>query len=130
MSGQVPLGFQWLPNVSAALAGNAAKALAVAGETRLDALPDTPTSKEAGLPEYIASGWFTLLVPKGTPEPIVAKLNEEVKAALADPDVRAKFAQQGAQPMYLPLDQSNKFVSGEIKKYHDIIVNAGIPRIE
>ena len=66
----------------------------------------------------------------GTPDAIVAKLNNEVKAALADPDVRAKFTQQGAQPMHLSVDQSKKFISGEIGKYHNIIVNAGIPRIE
>ena len=130
MSGQVALGFRWLPNVSAALASNGAKALAVAGDTRLDALPDTPTSKEAGLPQYIASGWFALLVPKGTSDAIVSKLNNEVKAAVDDPDVRAKFVQQGAQPIYLSVDQSRKFISGEIGKYRDIIVNAGIPHIE
>src|SRR5215469_7615312 len=66
MSGQVPLGFQWLPNVLAAFASNGARALAVASDTRLDALPDTPTSKEAGLPQYIASGSFSLLEPKPT----------------------------------------------------------------
>ena len=130
MSGQVPLGFQWLPNVSAAFASHNARALAVASGTRLEALPDTPTSKEAGLPQYIASGWFALLVPRGTPEAIVSRLNDEVGTALEDPDVRAKFTQQGAQPMYLSVDQSKKFVSGEIRKYHDIIANAGIPRIE
>jgi len=130
MAGQVPLGFQWLPNVSAAFANHSAKALAVASDTRLEALPDTPTSKEAGLPQYIASGWFSLMVPRGTPDAIVARLNNEVKAALADPEVRAKFTQQGAQPMYLPVDQSKEFVAHEIKKYHDIIENAGIPRIE
>jgi tripartite-type tricarboxylate transporter receptor subunit TctC len=130
MAGQVPLGFQWLPNVSAAFANNSAKALAVASDTRLEALPDTPTSKEAGLPQYIASGWFSLMVPRGTPAAIVAKLNTEVKTALADPEVRAKFTQQGAQPMYLSVDGSKEFVAHEIKKYHDIIVNAGIPRIE
>ena len=85
MSGQVPLGFQWYPNVSAALAAKGAKALAVAGAKRLDVLPNTPTSKEAGLPEYIVSGWFALLVPKGTPQAIVTKLNSELGAALADP---------------------------------------------
>src|SRR5580692_9889670 len=71
MAGQVPLGFQWYPNVSAALAAKGAKALAVAGANRLDALPDTPTTKEAGLPDYIVSGWFALLAPKGTPPAIV-----------------------------------------------------------
>jgi tripartite-type tricarboxylate transporter receptor subunit TctC len=130
MSGQVPLGFQWLPNVSAALAAKGANALAVAGANRLEALPDVPTTKQAGLPDYVASGWFALLVPKGTPLPIVTKLNSEVKAALADPQVRASFQRQGAEPIYLPLDQSAKFLADEIKKYHDIIVKAGVPQIE
>jgi tripartite-type tricarboxylate transporter receptor subunit TctC len=130
MAGTVQLGFQWYPNVSAALQGNGAKALAVAGANRLDALPNTPTTKEAGLPDYIVSGWFALLTPKGTPTEIVAKLNSEVKAALADNDVRAKFQQQGAEPIYLPPDQASKFIADEIKKYRDIITKAGLPPIE
>jgi tripartite-type tricarboxylate transporter receptor subunit TctC len=130
MSGQVPLGFQWYPNVSAALTANGAKALAVAGTNRLDALPATPTTKEAGLPQYLASGWFALLAPKGTPAEIVAKLNSEVKTALADPEVRARFQQQGAQTDYRPPDQSKKFIADEIVKYRDIITKAGIPQIE
>jgi tripartite-type tricarboxylate transporter receptor subunit TctC len=130
MSGAVPLGFQWYPNVSAALTAKGAKALAVAGANRLDALPDTPTTKEAGLPDYVVSGWFALLVPKGTPAPIVARLNTEVKAALADPDVRARFQQQGAETDYLPPDQSAKFIADEIAKYRDIITKAAIPQIE
>ena len=65
MSGQVPLGFQWFPNVSAALTAKGARALAVAGANRLQALPDVPTTKEAGLPQYVVSGWFALLAPRG-----------------------------------------------------------------
>jgi tripartite-type tricarboxylate transporter receptor subunit TctC len=130
MAGVVQLGFQWYPNVSAAINAKGAKALAVAGANRLDALPDTPTTKEAGLPDYIASGWFALLAPKGTPAPIVAKLNSEVKAALADPAVRARFQQQGAETDYLPPDESKKFIADEIVKYRDIITKAGIPQIE
>jgi tripartite-type tricarboxylate transporter receptor subunit TctC len=130
MAGVVQLGFQWFPNVSAALQAKGAKALAVAGANRLDALPDTPTTKEAGLPDYVVSGWFALLVPKGTPADVVTKLNGEVKSALADPEVRARFQQQGAETLYLPPDQANKFIADEIKKYHDIITKAGIPQIE
>ncbi len=130
MSGQVPLGFQWYPNVAAPLQAKGAKALAVAGPNRLDVLPDTPTTKEAGLPQYLVSGWFALLAPKGTPPAIVTKLNGALKAAEADPQVRAGFQRQGAETMYLSPDQSVKFISDEIKKYHDIIVNAGIPQIE
>ncbi len=130
MAGTVPLGFQWYPNVAPAIAGGGAKALAVAGANRLDALPDTPTSAQAGLPDYVTSGWFALLVPKGTPEAIVTRLNHEVAAAVADHDVRAKFALQGAEPMSLPVDQTKRFIADEIKKYHDIVTKAKIPQIE
>src|SRR5215469_994170 len=130
MSGQVPLGFQWFPNVSAALAAKGAKALAVAGGNRLQAIPDVPTTKEAGLPQYLVSGWFALLAPHGTPPAILARLNSELKAAIEDPAVGARFAQQGAEPIYMTLDQSKKFLGDEIVKYHDIISKAGITQIE
>jgi len=130
MAGQVPLGFQWLPNVAAALQAKGARALAVAGTNRLEALPDVPTTKEAGLPEYIVSGWFALLVPKGTPEAIVKRLNGEVGAALKDPEVRSRFQQQGAEPIYLSLPQSKAFMADEIAKYRDIITKAHIPQID
>ena len=130
MSGVVQLGFQWYPNVSSAIQAKGAKALAVAGANRLDILPDTPTSKEAGLPDYIESGWFSLLAPKGTPAPIVAKLNAAMKEAVADPGVHQRFEQQGAETMYLPPDRAKKFIADEIVKYRDIIVKAGIPQID
>src|SRR5215467_80294 len=124
MSGQVPLGFQWFPNVSAALTAKGARALAVAGGNRLDALPNVPTKKEAGLPQYIVSGWFALLAPHRTPSAIVARLHSELKAAIEDPTVRARFAQQGAEPIYMTVDQSEKFIGDEIVKYRDIITKA------
>jgi tripartite-type tricarboxylate transporter receptor subunit TctC len=130
MSGVVQLGFQWYPNVSSALQAKGARALAVAGPNRLDILPDTPTSKEAGLPDYVVSGWFALLAPKGTPAPIVAKLNTALKDSLADQDVRARFQQQGAETLYLPPDQAKKFIADEIVKYRDIITKAGVPKID
>jgi tripartite-type tricarboxylate transporter receptor subunit TctC len=82
------------------------------------------------LPQYIVSGWFALLAPRGTPQAIVARLNSELKAAVEDPAVRARFAQQGAEAIYMTLDQSKKFLGDEIVKYHDIITKAGIAQIE
>ena len=63
IAGQVPLGFQWLPNVAGPLQAEGAMPLAVAGDKRIPALPDTPTTAEAGLPEYKVNGWFALLAP-------------------------------------------------------------------
>ena len=130
IAGVVPLGFQWLPNVLAPLNAHGARALAVAGKDRLPALPDTPTTIEAGLPDYQASGWFAMQVPRGTPKDIVLRINHEMAAALADPAVRKRFEQQGAVPSVLPPPEAAKFISDEIAKWRDVIVKAGIPKIE
>jgi tripartite-type tricarboxylate transporter receptor subunit TctC len=130
MAGTVPLGFQWLPNVLGPINAGGAKPIAVASDKRLAALPDTPTTAEAGLPNYQASGWFALLAPKGTPRPIVDKLNKELAAAIADPTVRDRFAQQGAQPMAVSPEESAKFVAAEIEKWRGVITKGGIPQIK
>ena len=129
IAGVVPLGFQWLPNVLAPLNAHGARALAVAGKDRLPALPDTPTTIEAGLPDYQASGWFAMQVPRGTPKDIVLRINHEMAKALADPDVKKHFEQQGAVPNVLPPEEAAKFIASEIAKWHDIIVKAGIPKL-
>jgi tripartite-type tricarboxylate transporter receptor subunit TctC len=130
IAGTVQLGFQWFPNVAGAIGANGALPLAVAGDNRLAALPDTPTSTEAGVPEYKVSGWFALAAPAGTPKPILEKLNKEVAAALADPAVRQGFENAGAEPIALPLDKAVKFHADEVVKYRDIIAKAGIAQIE
>jgi tripartite-type tricarboxylate transporter receptor subunit TctC len=130
LTGQVPLGFQWLPNVQGVLQDGGVRALAVASRTRLAALPDVPTTAEAGLPDYIASGWFALAAPHGTPKPIVDRLNDELSAAIADPAVRARFHDVGAEPVAMPTDDARRFLGSEIAKWRDVIVKAGIPQIE
>jgi len=130
MAGTVPLGFQWLPNVLAALQSGGAKAIAVANEKRMAALPDVPTTAEAGVQNYINSGWFVLLAPKGTPKPIITKLNEEFTAALKDPALREKFTEQGAEPVVMSPEALAKFMSAEALKWRDIITKAGIQPIQ
>ena len=130
MAGTVPLGFQWLPNVLAPLGAGGAKALAVASDKRMAALPDVPTTAEAGMPNYQASGWFMLLAPQGTPKPIVAKLNQEISAALGDPSLRDRFTEQGAVPVIMSPEELTKFIAAETDKWRDIITKAGIPQIQ
>src|SRR4029077_16702135 len=67
IAGQVPVGFQWFPNVAGPIGAKGAVPLAVAGDTRIPALPETPTTTEAGMPQYKVNGWFALLAPGGTP---------------------------------------------------------------
>lgn len=126
IAGQVPLGFQWLPNVMAPLKSGGANALAVASKARMAALPSVPTTAEAGLPNYIASGWFALLAPKGTPTVIVERLNKALAAAIADRSVRERFQAVGAEPDAIAPAAAKKFLSDEIVKWRGIIEQAGI----
>jgi tripartite-type tricarboxylate transporter receptor subunit TctC len=130
IAGAVPLGFQWLPNVLAALGSGGAKALAVANKTRMAALPNIPTTAEAGVPHYEVSGWFVMLAPHGTPQPIVDKLNHELNAALTDPAVRERFAEQGAQPVVISPQELAAFIASETVKWAKVITTAGIPQIQ
>jgi tripartite-type tricarboxylate transporter receptor subunit TctC len=130
IAGTVPLGFQWFPNVAGPLQAQGALPLAVAGDAHLPIIPDTPTTTEAGLPEYKERGWFALLAPGKTPKPILERLSKEVAAALKDPAVKAGFEKVGAETMWMPLDQVRQWHKGEIEKYRDIIVRAGIGKIE
>ena len=130
IAGQVPLGFQWYPNVAGPLGSRGANPLAVAGDKRIAALPDTPTTTELGMPQYKERGWFALLAPAGTPKPILEKLNKEMKAAVEDPQVKKGFETAGAETMWMPLDQVKQWHHAEIAKYRDIITKAGIEKIE
>ncbi len=72
------------------------KAYAIATEERSPALPDLPTTKEAGLPEFEVSAWNAIFAPKGTPKEIVAKLNDAYQKALADEGVRKRLLDLGS----------------------------------
>jgi tripartite-type tricarboxylate transporter receptor subunit TctC len=130
IAGAVPAGFQWLPNVSAPLQSGDARALAVAASKRMTALPDVPTVAEAGIKNYEASGWLALLAPHGTPKPIIARLNEELVAAVNDPSVTAKIIEQGAEGVSTTPEELAKFIASESAKWRAIIVKAGIPPIQ
>ncbi len=130
IAGAVPVGFQWLPNVSAPLQSGDARALAVAASKRMTALPDVPTVAEAGIKNYEASGWLARLAPHGTPKPIIARLNEELVAAVNDPSVTAKIIEQGAEGVSTTPEELAKFIASESAKWRAIIVKAGIPPIQ
>jgi tripartite-type tricarboxylate transporter receptor subunit TctC len=126
ISGQVPLGFQLLPNVIGLIKNGDARALAVASSKRMTALPDVPTAAEAGLKDYESSAWLALLAPANTDKAIIDKLSEAVKEALKDPKVRALFVEQGAEPTFLTPAELGKFMASETTKWTSIIGKLGI----
>jgi tripartite-type tricarboxylate transporter receptor subunit TctC len=129
IAGTVPAGFQFLPNVSGPLATGDARALAVTSASRMQALPQVPTVVEAGLKGYESSGWLALLAPAGTPAPIINTLHQQLAAAMADPAVRARVVELGAEPVISTPEELAKFIRLETAKWRDIIINAGVRQL-
>jgi tripartite-type tricarboxylate transporter receptor subunit TctC len=73
------------------------KGLAITSPQRVPALPDLPTVAESGVPGYDLRSWYGLLAPKGTPQPIVERLNREVIAVVNSPELKARLAADGAE---------------------------------
>ena len=100
------------------------RALAVTTERRLDALPDIPTVGEF-VPGYEASGWFGVGASKNTPAAIIDKLNKEVNAGLADPKLKARFADLGAAVFPGSSSDFAKFIATETEKWAKVIKFSG-----
>jgi tripartite-type tricarboxylate transporter receptor subunit TctC len=96
VGGQVDYMCDQIVNLVEQIKGNAIKAYAIATEKRSPALPDVPTTTEAGLPGYQVSAWNALFAPKGTPKDIVAKLNETYVKALDDEATRKRLLDLGS----------------------------------
>ena len=96
VGGQVDYMCDQIVNLVEQVKGGAIKAYAIATAERSPALPDVPTTKEAGLPDYQVSAWNALFAPKGTPKEIVAKLNETLVKALDDDATRKRLLELGS----------------------------------
>src|SRR5690606_4156680 len=93
------------------------RALAVASEQRNPAYPDTPTIAESGYPGFAAESWFGLSAPAGTPDAVVARLNQATVKALANPDLRQKLESVGFVIVGDDPKSFSAFVSSEIDKW-------------
>jgi tripartite-type tricarboxylate transporter receptor subunit TctC len=124
MGGQIDGVCDAATSLSGAVQGAKVKALVVATPSRLESLPDVPTSREAGLPAFEAQGWNALFAPKGTPEPIIAKLNQALRTALSSENLRGRFKELSSvlpaadelTPAYV-----GGMVPGEIEKYRVLL---------
>jgi tripartite-type tricarboxylate transporter receptor subunit TctC len=125
MGGQVQVMFSPAAGTIEHIRAGKLKALAVTTATRLEALPDVPTVSTV-LPGYEASTWNGIGAPKNTPAEIIDKLNKEINAALADPNMRARLADLGAVPMPMTPAQLGKFIADETGKWAKVVKFAGI----
>lgn len=126
ISNEIQAMFQLVPGIVGQVRAGTVRPVAVMSANRSPALPDVPTTTELGFPHLTSSTWFALLAPKGTPAPILDRLNTELNAVLADGDVRKRFADMGAAP----LGGSRQFLADhlarETSKWGQIVKQAGI----
>ena len=100
--------------------------LAVTAAERVAGWPDLPTFAELGHPDLVASTWFGLSGPAGLPEPMVARLNAEVLAAVASPEIAPRLLETGATPRRMSAVEYTAFIVSEVSRWGAVVRAAGI----
>jgi tripartite-type tricarboxylate transporter receptor subunit TctC len=124
VAGNVDFGCNQIVNIVPHVQSGALKAFAVTSETRSPMLPNVPTTAEAGLPAFKLSVWFGLSAPKGTPKPIIDKLNAALGVALEDPDTVKRFADLGytvVPPKQRAAAHFDQFVKDEVALWTKVL---------
>ncbi len=106
--------------------GGRIKGLAVSSEKRVAAAPDLPTVIESGVPGFVTGSWQGLLAAAGTPPEIANKIQADVKAALADPELAGRLTAQGADIIANSPADFSKFLAGELTRWAKVAADAGI----
>jgi tripartite-type tricarboxylate transporter receptor subunit TctC len=126
LGGQVPLGVVDVPSAISNVRAGKVRALAVTSKQRISAAPEVPTFEEAGVPGYEAIGWFGVVAPKETPRPIIERLNAEIRAALAAPEIRERALAAGTEPLTNTPEEFAAMIREETKKWAEVIKAGGI----
>ena len=102
------------------------KMLAVTTARRMSLFPDVPTLAESGMPGFEVGAWQGIMAPAGTPRPVIDRLNAEIVKALQSPDVRARLAVQGAEPLGSTPDEYAVYVRKELERWGRIVKATGV----
>jgi tripartite-type tricarboxylate transporter receptor subunit TctC len=125
---QVDVGVEILGPTLTQIKAGAFRALAVTGKKRSSVLPDVPTAVEAGVKGFQASSWNALAVPGKTPRPVIDRLNKDIVAALAKPEVKKKLADLNIDADMSTPDEAAALLASDIKRWGAVIEKAGIPK--
>ncbi len=125
LSGQIQSMFQLVPGISQHVKAGSVRAIAVLGPRRNPALPNVPTSAEAGMPGLESSSWLGVMAPAGTPKPIVDKLNREINAILRSPDIVKRYNDLGAETLVGSPEDFARYLDLESKKWGEVVRFSG-----
>ena len=126
IANDIQLMFQLVPGIASQVKAEKVRALAILSDARSPALPDVPTTTELGFPKLQSSTWFAMLAPKGTPKPIIDKMNAEINAVLKDPDFQKKLAAIGATTLGGSAEKLSSHLNAELEKWGAVIQATGI----
>jgi tripartite-type tricarboxylate transporter receptor subunit TctC len=126
MSGRVPIMVDTIGAQQANIKAGKLKAVAVLDSRRSPVLPDVPTVAEAGVPGYEALGWTSIVAPKGTPEPIVKKLNEQLRRIMAMPEISEKLSALGFEPTSGTPKELEQLIQSDHAKWGAVVKEAGL----
>jgi tripartite-type tricarboxylate transporter receptor subunit TctC len=126
IAGQVQLSFQTLPSVGGNVKSKRLKPLAVTSARRASTYPEVPTAAEAGLKGFEVSAWYSILVPAGTPRPIIDRLNGEILKALKQKDVVDRLQAEGAEVAGTSPEDFGEFMRRETAKWGRVVKLSGM----
>jgi tripartite-type tricarboxylate transporter receptor subunit TctC len=126
MGGHTQLVMTSLPSALTQVQARRLKALAVGSEKRSSFMPEMPTISESGVPGYFAEFWWGLAAPSKTPNDIVNRLATELTRALQSPELKQRFAAEGAEPSVMTREQFTRFVANEITRWRKVALEARI----
>ena len=125
IGGQVQVIFDNMPSVLQHIKSGTLRALAVTSTQRTPQLPDVPTVADT-VPGYEASALFGVAAPKNTPKEVIAKLNAEINAVLAEPAIKARLTELGGEPLIQTPEQFGKDIVAETEKWKKVVEGAGL----
>ncbi|MBI3044921.1 MAG: tripartite tricarboxylate transporter substrate binding protein [Betaproteobacteria bacterium] len=126
MSGEVDFVMPAASAIQSYAKANRMRVLAVLDTKRVSALPDVPTSAEAGMPQLLIVNWYVLAAPAATPRPIIQQLNAETARVMQAPETRSQFANLGGEATGTTPEEAAAFLRKERERWAQVIRNAGI----
>jgi tripartite-type tricarboxylate transporter receptor subunit TctC len=129
LGGQVQVMFDSMPSIIQHVRAGTLRALAVTSATRSSQLPDTPTVGET-VPGYEASALFGMAAPRDTPKEIIEKLNKDINAVLAEPEMKKRLVELGGDPLIGTPKAFGAMIVAETEKWKKVIEGAAIEKVE
>jgi tripartite-type tricarboxylate transporter receptor subunit TctC len=126
LAGQVQIYFETSPLIIPQAQAGKLRVLAIAGNNRLNHLPEVPTTGESGFPKLLGGFWSGLVAPPGTPSDIVEALNAAVNEAMRSQEVQTAMERLGATPQLGTPVEFREFISAETTRWTEIIRSAGV----